>query len=77
VILPLIQPTRTQVIARSPSGTLRPSSGHSLRGFPVLPADDEARTAVTARALTTTAADSGTRAPGTTGLEYEESVLTG
>ena len=33
--------------------------------------------AVTARALTITAADSGTHAPGTAGLEYEESVLTG
>ena len=34
-------------------------------------------TAVTARALTITAAHSGTHAPGTAGLEYDELVLTG
>jgi hypothetical protein len=44
---------------------------------PALPADDQAATAVTARALTITAAHSSTHAPGTAGLEYEESVLTG
>jgi len=41
------------------------------------PGDDEARTVVTARALTITARDSDTRSPGTAGLECEESVLTG
>jgi hypothetical protein len=34
-----------------------------------LPADDEAGTVVTARALTITARDSDTRSPGTAGLE--------
>ena len=42
-----------------------------------MPGDDVARTVVTARALTITAAHSSTHAPGTAGLEYEESVLTG
>ncbi len=42
-----------------------------------MPADDEAGTVVTARALTITARDSDTRSPGTAGLEREESVLTG
>jgi hypothetical protein len=46
-------------------------------GSPVLPGDDEARAAITARALTITAADSGTHAPGTAGLEHEESMPTG
>jgi hypothetical protein len=73
VILPLIQLTRTQ----SSPGRHRALCCQVLRGSPVLPGDDEARTAVTARALTITAADSGTHAPGTAGLEYEESVLTG
>jgi hypothetical protein len=40
-----------------------------------LPADDEARMVVTARALAITARDSDTR--GTAGRECEESVLTG
>ena len=43
----------------------------------MLPADDEARTVVTARALTITVRDSDTQAPGTAGLECEEPVLTG
>lgn len=42
-----------------------------------MPADDEARTVVTARALTITARDSDTHSPGTAGLECQESVLTG
>jgi hypothetical protein len=42
-----------------------------------LPADDEARMVVTARALAITARDSDTRSPGTAGRECEESVLTG
>ena len=56
---------------------MRPGPGHGLRGFPALPADDEARTVVTARALTITARDSDNQAPGTAGRECEESVLTG
>jgi hypothetical protein len=42
-----------------------------------LPGDDEARTVVTAWALTITARDGDTHFPGTAGLECEESVLTG
>ncbi len=42
-----------------------------------MPADDEAGTVVTARALTITARDSDTCSPGTAGLKCEESVLTG
>ena len=43
-----------------------------------MPADDEAGTVVTARALAITARDSDTHTlPGTAGLECEEPVLTG
>jgi hypothetical protein len=42
-----------------------------------LPKDDEARTVVTARALTIIAGDSDTHSRGTAGLECEKSVLTG
>ena len=43
----------------------------------MLPGDDEPRTVVTAKALAITARDSDTQAPGTAGLECEESVLIG
>jgi hypothetical protein len=46
-------------------------------GFPALPAEDEARTVVTARELAITVRDSDSHSPGTAGLECEESVLTG
>jgi len=49
----------------------------ACRGLPALPADDEARTVVTARALAITATDSDTRSPGTAERECEEPVLTG
>jgi hypothetical protein len=42
-----------------------------------LPADDQPRTVVTARALAITVTDSDTRSPGTAGLECEEPVLIG
>ena len=56
---------------------MRPGPGHGLRGFPALPADDEARTVVTARARQSRSADGDTHSPGTAGRECEESVLTG
>jgi hypothetical protein len=42
-----------------------------------LPAEDEARTVVTARELAITVRDSDSHSPRTAGLECEESVLTG
>jgi hypothetical protein len=63
LILPLISHQYT-TIARPPSEHCAAKSWPwSLRGFPALPGDDEARTVVTARALIITARDSDTHSP--------------
>jgi hypothetical protein len=64
-ILPLIQiqlPVHNHRLAtiRAPCGQV---PAMVCGGFPALPADDEARTVVTARALTITARDSDTHSP--------------
>src|SRR6266702_3451004 len=63
LILPLIQPPAHDHHPAAHQGTVRPGPGHGLRGLPALPADDEPRTVVTARALAITTSDSDTHAP--------------
>jgi hypothetical protein len=84
LMLPLIRPPvhdHRPVTIRALYGQVRlwpaSSSSFPLRGFPALPADDEAGTVVTARALAITARDSDTRSPRYRGLKRGESVLTG
>jgi len=77
LILPLIQPPAHHHRPAAHQGTVRPGPGHGLRGLPALPAEDQAGTVITARALAVTARGGDTRFPGTAGRECEEPVLTG
>jgi hypothetical protein len=77
LILALIQPPahhHRPATARAPCGQVL---AMACRGLPALPADDEARTVVTARAPAITVSDGDARSPGTAERECEEPVLTG
>src|SRR6266702_5535731 len=67
LILALIQPPAHHHRPAAHQGTVRPGPGHGLRGLPALPAEDEPRTVVTARAPAITVSDGDTHAPGSAG----------